>query len=88
MKKLLEALYAPVRKALAKELAQELQVEARNLYHLAVVSAKWSDQQYYADRWDFTLKMREDLMTTEDLSTDKFSVLDKIIIFFCRLFRR
>lgn len=77
-----------IRRILAKELAQELASEAANLYHLAWVSTKQSDMDYYADRWDFTLRMRDDLMTDEQLSTDKLNVLERVVLSFIRLFRR
>lgn len=77
-----------IRRILAKELAQELAIEAANLYHLSWVSTKQSDMDYYADRLDFTCSLRENLMREEALTTDKFSFLEKIVISVIRLFRR
>ena len=81
----------PVRTIIAKELYQDLSAEAMLLHNLSNEACKRGDMpnaNYYGDRWDFALRMRDDVLADVPKADQPLNWLERTILAVIRLFRR
>lgn len=87
-----ETIMKLIKKAVAKEIFQDLTEQAATLSRLSAFFAAKpgyeKNAEYYAERSNYTLNERDELLQLSPTADQPYNMVDRIIIFVCGMFRR